>query len=154
MTNASTLDRIRQRREALKASKTLDLVVPGYQGDVAVRYRLVEDDAFEKLAQDATDGKNIEANLDLLIRACESVLARNPETGSLEAIEDEEGPIVGFDLRLAQDLGFEAETAREVVRGLFSPEGAQPMAFFQHAGALTQWLSGNERGVDRALLGE
>lgn len=151
----SIRDRIRAEREAIAAEKTLDLLVPGYKGQLAIRYRSVSDrelDAFIKQIQ--KDGEaGIRANYDLLIECCETVLVRVQEDGDLEPLTDDQDGPIRFDIRLAEFLGFEAASARETVVGVFSPDGSQALAPFEHTVAVISWLQGKSEEVDPALLG-
>lgn len=159
----SARDQLRRRREHLKSKKTLDLLVPGYQGLLGVRYRALGDDEFEQLikkmgATDRVDAQsNIDAALDLLIRSCECILI--DEGNDLEPLTDDGDVPIAYDVRLAETLGYADElgdspTARAIVRGLFSPEGHAPLAPAGHADSLVKWLQGNEQAIDQALLGE
>jgi hypothetical protein len=152
----SSLEAIRSRRTELARRKTLDLLVPGYE-DLGVRYQPVPDEEFDKLVariQAAGAGSsNVDAACDLLSHSCEAILYR-AEGGPLEPLTDDAGVPLGFDTRLAELLGFEAQTARAVIRGVFSPDGTAPLAPGLHAMAVVEWMQGNEAAIDRALLGE
>lgn len=152
---ASIRDQIRAEREAIASEKTLDLLVPGYRGLLAVRYHSISDRELEeylKRAQREND-QSIRSNYDLLIEACETILYRESDEQEFTPALDENGDQIRFDVRLAEMLGMDATTARETVAGFFSPDGAQPLAVAQHIGAVADWLQGKSSEIDPALLG-
>jgi hypothetical protein len=153
----SPIEKIRARREALKQRKSIDLLVPGYQGQVAIRFKPVDDAELEKFAnatiRDDGDSK-IDAAFDLILRAHDVVLIR--EGDDLVPLVNEEESPVGLTLELGRLLEFPdgIDTARGVVRELFSPDGTAPAAAVAVAGALISWLQGNEADIGKSLLGE
>jgi hypothetical protein len=150
---ASIRDQIRAEREAIASEKTLDLLVPGYSGLLAVRYRSISDRELEQYIKRAQGEQSIGANLDLLIQTCETILYRESDEQEFTPALDENGDRIRFDIRLAEMLGIDAKTARETVAGFFSPDGAQPLAVAQHIGAVADWLQGKSSEIDPALLG-
>lgn len=158
---ASIRDRIRAEREAMASDKTLDLLVPGYSGLVGVRYRALSEREFSECLPKQQGGIKAEisfedtfrANYSLLITACETIIWREEESDEFQPALDENGDPIRFDVRLAEYLGFEAETARETVAGFFAPEGTRPLAVAAHANAVTAWLNGNTADIDAVLLG-
>jgi hypothetical protein len=156
----SIRDQLRARRAELREQKTLDLKVPGYDGALAVRYKLLKDDETKKLGkrvleasrqQDEEKAKSVTA--DFLIKACQCILVRNADD-ALEPLVGDDDQQVCFDQRLAEFLGFEADGAREVVYGTFSPDGTHPTATIVHFDGLNRWYSGQEEEINQALLGE
>lgn len=165
----SVLDLIHERREQLAAERTLDLLVPGHDGNLAVRYHAepLEEltDEFRK-AQRKRDTDPL-AGTDILVRLCETILIRNEE-GDLQPLavyasaagridedlqEAEDNPI-GFDIRLAR-LGLipeHVESARQIVKAFFSPEDAQVLAPASHIQSLQLWLQGQAEEIDNSLL--
>jgi hypothetical protein len=151
---ASIRDQIRAEREAIASEKTLDLLVPGYSDLLAVRYRSISDRELEQYIKRAQgEQQSIGANLDLLIQTCETILYRESDEQDFTPALDENGDKIRFDIRLAEMLGIDANTARETVSGFFSPDGAQPLAVAQHIGAVADWLQGKSSEIDPALLG-
>lgn len=151
----SIRDRIRAERESIAAEKSLDLVVPGYSGLLAIRYRSISDREMERYAariQKENDA-GIRAGYDLLIEACEAILVRMETDQEFEILEDDDGDRVRFDIRLAEFLGVEASSARETVAAIFSPEGVQSLAAFDQAASVLAWLQGKSADIDPALLG-
>lgn len=148
----SVREHLREKREALKKRTTLDLLVPGYDGELAIRYHAIPGQVAEKLGRKIQDSgtRALDASADFLIRCCEVVLVRND--GKLEELETDDGEPVQFDHELAQVFGFEAEKAREIVLGVFSPEQNRDLAVIEHGTALINWMQGHEAEIDRSLL--
>lgn len=151
----SIRDRIRAERESIAAEKTIDLIVPGYSGLLAVRYRAISDREMEEYARriQKEGDAGIRAGYDLLIETSECILVRVEESEPFEVLEDEDGHPVKFDVRLAEFLGVEAKSARETVAQTFSPDGAQSLAAFSHISAVQEWLMGKSSEIDPSLLG-
>jgi hypothetical protein len=148
---------IRQRRKELTQKRALTLIVPGYGGLVAVRYKALPREEFaayyNKLQEQAEPTEN--DNLDLLIRCCQAVLVRQTTDDEWEPFDlDQAEPTTFSSGNLATLLGEEANSAREEVKVLFSPDGSQPMAPEAHVDPLISWQSDVDFKVDRALLGE
>ena len=152
---ASIRDQIRAEREAIASEKTLDLLVPGYSGLLAVRYRSISDRELEGYLKKAQreSGQDMRSNYDLLIEACETILYREAEDQEFTPALDENGDEIRFDIRLSEMLGMNATSARETIAEFFSPGGAQPLAVAQHIGAVADWLQGKASEIDPALLG-
>lgn len=160
--HGSTLARIREQRDSIRRQNKLDLRVPGYE-DLKVSYKLMTEGQTEKVArkiesaQRSGDGKkSLDAAADFLIAACDSILVRVED--GFEPLVDDERATVRFDSRLAEMLGFEAGSAREVVLETFSPEGddglrRNPDAMIDHFTAIASWRRGREYEIDRDLLG-
>jgi hypothetical protein len=153
---------IRQRAQKIARNKTLTLVVPGYDGMLGIRYHGIpsgELDTFiQRAARAGEQGKLMAANADLLIRCCDSILMRPDESSPWEALDEEAEQPTTFSTAtlpaLMPEFIGQAQTAREEVFGLFSPDGSQPIAVGQHSDALINWLTGNAEEIDRQLLGE
>lgn len=150
---ASHLDWLRTRHAQLKADRTKDMEVPGYDGRVVVRYGPVPWAVITKvrpLVDDGgTDPRTLNAaNQDVLIAACRDVLVRD-DAGELERVSDN-GPVT-FGPDLAALLGAEqAASAREVVDWLFPSE----WAVAQHAGDLITWTRDAAHEDNDVLVGE
>jgi hypothetical protein len=153
--------RARALRAKLAEDKTIELVVPGYAGLLGVRYRPIPENDWRELASriersggtmDAATG--LEVALDVVIGACECLLWRDDPDQPWGIVEDDAGQPLRFDVRTAEWLGFEASSAREVVRGVFSPEGTKPISPAVHGDAVAEWLRGNATAINRTLLGK
>lgn len=153
----SILSRLAARRAELAAGRSpLDLEIPGYSGELWCRYRFVEYERvakiatkLEKVKDEAT--RNLLACQDTLITCCEEILVRD-KNGGLVSLAGElgDGKPVRFDLRLAEVLAFDAENARDVVRGVFEND----FALIGQAAEVTTWLGTESPEVDAELLGE
>lgn len=149
----SLRDQLRQRREEQRKRSTLDLIIPGYGGDLAVRYRSLPEDAIKKFADKISKGEDgLGAARQMVVLACEAVLVR--EDGELEPLTDETDSPIRFDERLAEFLAIDADRAVDVAQEVFSPGGTQPLAVMAHASALSNWMTGKDLEVDEELLGE
>ena len=150
----SLLDQLKEQREELKSGEhRLDLEVPGYNGMLVVRYKPVRWDVIEALTKKVRKdksgaSKNVLASTDTLIEACEEVFLR--VNGELTTIPTAQGGPVQFDSRLASALSFDAETARQVVAGVFPNE----MGVIDHNIKYSRWLRDVTKEVDEDLLGE
>lgn len=153
----SVLAEVRRRRNEIAKQKTITLLVPGYEGRLAVKYGAIPLEEWEKTMDRAQRSNDPAAGADALIKTCESILVRN-EAGDLVPIGEEAGlenaedAPVCFDTRLAEILGFEAEKAREIVMALFSPDDAQLLAIASHIESLALWLRGTIEKIDTDLL--
>ncbi len=157
-----TLGRLREQRESIRSEETLDLRVPGYD-DLQVRYKLMSEKATEEVAKkieaaqrSGSGRKNLDAVADFLIAACDSVLVRDGD--GFECLVDDSGVPVRFDATLAEALGFESETARDIVLETFSPKGddglrRHPDSMIDQFMAIASWRRGRAYEIDRDLLG-
>lgn len=153
--------RIRERREELAKKQTLVLKIPGYNGELAVRYHSIPSKEIERFARNV-DQKTEQVKLaaDMVIRGTDALLARG-EDGKLDEWQadpsnikpnDDPGPLT-FDYRLARELGLDEQTkARDLVLAVFSPGGDFDLAVNSHANALIAWASGKENEIDGGLL--
>lgn len=150
----SIMDQVREQREELKEEEHhLDLDIPGYNGLLVARYIPVRFQVIEKLAKAAQKdrsgvSKNVLASTDTLIEACQEIFLR--VDGELQPIPTGSGVPVTFEKRLAEALGFEATTAREVVAGVFANE----FGVIDHNVRYSKWLRDVTKEVDDDFLGE
>lgn len=137
----------RQREENLHTS-TLELALPEYTNPELVgQYRMVDPAELsvigEKLKREFKNRTELVTYgaIDSIIVACAGLYAR--QAGSKELISlNEEFPL-RYDGRLAEYLGIEATTAREVVIGVF---GGNMYAIIDHNVKITRWMA--DRKVD------
>lgn len=119
----AALDRIREKVSRGEANATKDLDVPGYDGELAVRYKVLPFERAREIelaaARDPSDYRELRVMCDELIDACECVLWRG-EDGQMHPLEDGAGRMVRYDARLAEGLGLDAREAREVILGVFA----------------------------------
>jgi len=162
---STTLAKVREAREAIGKRNTLTLKVPGYEetlgeGNVLlVRYKAVKGNTITKLAERMQKSKDDDAAMniaaDVLIRTCDAILLREGDDAKAEALDPSaDEPTTFSTATLPELLGFTAETAREEVFGLFSPEGVHDLAVVDQAGAVINWLQGKVGEIDQELLGE
>ena len=150
----SIRDQIRAERDELKTETTLDLVVPGYEM-IGVRYRGIPSRELDQFAKRLSKSKEgMRAAADVLIHCCDSILVRMSTDDELEPLEDDQGDCLKFDQRLADFLDIKADTARDIVTQLFSPDGVQTLAAFEHANAVMEWMQGKGSQIDPSLLGK
>lgn len=151
----SFIAQIQALRAELAAAETLDLLVPGYDGRLAVRYKTMADKELELLRKKAAkveqNGKDIEFACDFIINCCDDILI---------AENDVLVPIRGdvkttFSSGALVDLfALDAQTAREEVLEIFSPNNTQRLAPAAHVQALQSWMQGSLQEIDKELLGE
>lgn len=142
---SSLLEQLREKRRAAAAAKTIDLPIPGYDGDLIARYRLLDvlvdgKQLGEKIRREFTSQteRTFYGALDTLITACEGLYIRNQASGELEPLDpDGQGPVC-YDHRLAEGLELEASTARETLKALFNGEEVRILT---HADQLGRWMA-------------
>ncbi len=168
---------IAKRHEEIRGEKTLSLQVPGYEGKMQVRYRLLPEAEMDRLADridENTRGAtgmsvSLETEADMLVAMCDRIEVRDPadESAKWQVLEDEAGP-VRFEGRFATILpqaGAKVGGARakEIVLDFFSPREdpenptsprTQPQAIEAHTNALVLWHRGQKESISRRLLGE
>jgi hypothetical protein len=144
----------RQRQESVDTT-FLDLPLPEYDNPELVgRYRMVDPkelaamgDRLKREFKNRTELVTFGA-IDSIIIACEGLFARMP--GQKELIPlDAEIPMT-YDTRLADYLGFEAETARDALIQCF---GGNIYAIIDHNIKITRWM-GNRKADLTDGLGE
>jgi hypothetical protein len=154
--DSTILARLREKREALGVKKTVVLPIPGYEGELAVRYAWKP---YEELARrgqalqkvkDPTR-RDLWAAADTLIQLCVEVVipSEESEDGWRGLAEDGDEPI-RFDDRLADALGFDADSARATVFGVFA---ANDYAVLNAALQLSAWLQDATQEVDADFSG-
>lgn len=148
------LDRLRERRNqiASKDEYRLDLPVPGYDGELVVRYKYTE---YNETAERADRLRGVDAGqvplisaIDTLIAACDKVMI--VVNGRLVPIDEGALTPVRFEERLADILAFNASKARDVVRGLFNND----YAIIEQAMTVSRWMRDVTKKVDEAYVGE
>lgn len=162
-TRLSRLGDLKERRQAILESAVLDRKVPRWNDpEVWVRYKPIDHSViragFARIdsAPPAKKGEvEVNANADLLIRACVGVYAKlpdvDPEAEFSLRPDDPEGEPTRFDPDLATCLGLpDKATAREVVKKLFITEGD----IIAHAKAVAEFSGYTEDETDTDFLGE
>jgi len=144
--DASIRERLVRDRAKKKERQTCDIDLPGYSGELVVRYRLMDGAELEVIGKKVTRQSKSQAarlvngSCDTLIAACEGFYLRR-DNDELDPLFLEDS-IAKYDQRLARFLQFEAESAREVVLGVF---GGNDMEVIQHQMKYAAWMSDTSR---------
>lgn len=148
----NALSRLREQHAELRRERTLDLRVPGWSGMLIARYTPVRAGEMRKLsaritklAGQDTPEADLTAAADIIVTACKEMLIRSDD-GELKLLADEAGldAPVRYDKQLAEILGFEAESAREVVYNVFPqfPDGGVIESTVNaHAAEIAEWIA-------------
>jgi hypothetical protein len=155
---SSMLEGLRRAREEIAAEHTVTLPVPGYNGSMRIRYKYVEWVALMKIAEKVEKSKSplrvLNAHCDTLIKACDEILAveSDVEVPMSEVLGLDEP--VRFDgagaTALAEAFGFTANSARDVVRGLFNND----LAVTEQHNEVAEWMKDRNSEVDEDFLGK
>lgn len=145
---ATGMDMLRAKRAEAAKRTTIDLRVPGYDGLLVARYRLLDpliegreigDRVTAQFKGDETSQIHY-MHVDTLIRACEGLYLRG-DNGTLEPIDPEgTGEPVKYDHRLATGLGFDVDPAQPARSALLAAFNGNKVAINIHAGQLQQWM--------------
>jgi hypothetical protein len=154
----SILDAVRKRREALEHDRHLDLELPGYHGCLVLRCGPINAKKLSQVRervtrQGAGAALDFAFNADIVIDSCREVLGRRRPEDELEPI-DPEGTPVRVDARLAELLGVDAKTARDLLLVLYGGAPSPEVAVERAQIELYQWSSGMEPELEEDLLGE
>jgi hypothetical protein len=152
----SILGGLRQARQKIGAgADPLDIPVPGYDGQLVIRYRWVPMEQLASTARslvkiDNPTKQHIAAAADAHNQCCDEVLVR--VNGELKPLSTNEFPITFADgERLAFALGFQKPaTARECVQAVFNNDYALVDTAFK----VMSWLEDTSRKVSEEQLGE
>jgi hypothetical protein len=159
----SLLDDLRKKREEVADNTEVFIPLPGYDDPanppiMLAKYRLMEGQELgkigKKVQQETRDQweRQIRATVDALIAACDGIYYDMLKGEGPQQVTRNGVPIYGYTPELASILGFKAETAREVVMGVFV---SNEVAIMQHGARFTLWLGNTSRKVDQDLfLGE
>lgn len=166
------LAKIGEQHKKLRAKKTLDLNVPGYDGLMKVEYKLLGEPEMDALAKrlEAVKDEGVtgswEAEADTLVALCNRIHVRENVEDPWQVLEDENGPIrfgVSF-ARAVAGVGIEVSDtrARETVVDFFSPREDPedsssprqfPNAMERHTNAIILWNRNQTELIARDLLG-
>lgn len=157
--NQSLLANLKDKREAASNKETY-ITIPGYDGDPPIlkaKYRLIDSNEIDKIAtrvqKESGDSltRQVLGAVDTLIAACDGFYV-DVGDGELQPFvdPDTDAHVAGYNQDLANLLQYEANTAREVVFGLFSNN---EIAIMQHNIKLSMWMSNTSRDVDNDFLG-
>jgi hypothetical protein len=155
-------ERLRRKRTLIAEQKTHDIDIPGYEGELFCRYRLISGPDVDKIVkrvratvQDKSQRQTV-AIQDTLIEACEEFwlredgreypLREHPDVANHDIPVKYDGKLAEF-LAFADELS-ERRGAREVVLGLF---GGNDLAMAAHGTRLSQWMTRLGTEVDFEL---
>jgi len=156
----SLLGALREKRREISENKETFITIPGYDSGPPVlmaNYRLVEGPEIDRIArkvrQETRDNwqRQVLAAVDLLIAACQGMYVDLDDGNGPVPMTLKGDPIPGFTNELAIALEFDAQTARQVLFGLFADND---VAIMSHSARLGAWMSDTSRNVDEDFLGE
>jgi hypothetical protein len=154
---SNVLEQIRQRRRSLFENRQTYLSIPGYEEiGLVAQYHLLDghelNGIVEKVRRQTKDAvsRGINSSLDILITACDGLfLFREGEYVPFDP--GYTGSPLDYNQGLAEFVGYEANSARQVVQGLF---GNNDAALAAHAMKLQRWFQNTTRDADQEFLGE
>jgi NADPH-dependent glutamate synthase beta subunit-like oxidoreductase len=167
LSHLETAARRHKQRLAARPER-LTMWVPGWQGDLAARYRVIPEHDYKEWARRRSQRRDdtgavadvdlIDLALEFLGNSCECVLSPDPEDDDKPRVaEDDHGPIA-FDERLAGILSLDLreESKAAVVRALLTNEEGvfNVAAALHHADVVTAWITDTSQTVEGALAGE
>jgi len=153
--NPSQFERLRRRREAIGQKRTVDLPIPGYNGELVATYKLLSWEIIRSILRrmernkGAGDRRELNAQVETLVMACEEIRFRDPNNGGQlkPLIEDE---TVRYDAKLAEVLGFEFVRPQHCLLETFGNDFAVSV----HHGELIEWMQGSNEEADEEFVGE
>lgn len=150
--SGSLFEDLKRRRDQIGEERSILIDIPGYNGHLVARYKMVEWSQmrriFRRMDKMKGDARELYAMCDVLITCCDELLYREKPDGEPQSLE--EGRITRYDDFLAANLGFEAPNARAVVLGVFKND----LALAAHHSELVDWLQSSREDVDEEALGE
>lgn len=160
----SLKDRLAQRREDILANRFKDIDLPGYDGMVYGRYRLLDGTKLNNIAenvirtikQEQKAERGLAAAIDTLAAALIEVRVRDDgrDMSLAEHLGEDEGAVVRFDVKLADFMGFkdqlsETPRVRDIVKEVFLNNEVAIMA---HNQQLSRWMMTNGVDVETELM--
>jgi hypothetical protein len=156
----SIMESLRARHRELQEKEYVDLEIPGFRGELLCRYRLLDSREVAKIGKRARkqsgndeDGALI-ATMDALISSCVEFYYRHGD-GSMHPLSQsisQDAPPVRYDASLANFLGLDATTAREVCLGVFGGEG-HDLSVLLHGRQLQRWMADTSQDVSDDFMG-
>lgn len=157
--NENLLGNLKQKRENL-ANKETFISIPGYDREPPIllaKYSLLEgpvvDNIGTKVSREVKGqwDRQVLMAVDTFIEACQGMYVDIGEGAKEPQEMTHNGKhIAGYNQDLCEALEYEAETARQVVFGLFANN---EIAIMQHNVKLSMWMSNTSRQVDDDFLG-
>lgn len=138
----SLITRLRTRAAEATKERTIDLPVPGWSGELVLRFRTMDVATLDRLLAQRQEGKvsAVNESIDAMAQACIGVYGR--EDNGLTQLADVDGPVrlehrLGVLLAMPNPTG-ETMTAREVVLALF---GGNAFALGAYVDRLVEWMA-------------
>lgn len=152
---SSVLSALKAQRARVAATRTYDVVVPGWRELLVLRLGPITGAQQQRIIERAQRGKGANVDLDFLVAAFQQVLGRSTPDGELAVIVDADGDAVGLDERLAAmlDLG-PVQTARQGMLALFAGANAPSLAIASAANEYLEWARSANSEIDEDFLGE
>lgn len=163
----AALDGIRKQRSAMIGKDYLDLLVPGYEGNLKIRYRNLSDEEHDQLTKAVERANEKEdtagerrATANVLVKHHDMIFVRESGDEEFILLEEGDGPI-RFGREIVRVLGLSdtVDTATMAVIETFSPidekgRRTQPDAMATHMQAIVAWRQGRMEDINKAVLGE
>lgn len=155
----SILEAVQAEWEKHAQERYFDYTVPGTGQRLVLRLGPLPGGMLSRLRERLERSKNperdVNLNADVLIAACRGVYGRTRPGAPLEELGDDDGPY-GLDVRLGKALPYmgEPDTARAVVRGLFSGANDPGFAVVAAGAEYIDWAGSSDADVSEDLLGE
>jgi hypothetical protein len=152
------MDRLRAQRDAQTQDVTCFITVPGYKGLMKAEYSVLDSTEMTMIGrkiqrQYKDDGdRQINAIMDILIRANQGLYYVEEDNSLTHIDPDNSGdPLTYGDPRTAEYFGFDSETARGSLLGVFQ---FNEMSLLAHGLKLNRWYEDTSKDVDETFLGE
>jgi hypothetical protein len=149
---ADVLDSLRQQRAELTENTTTLISIPGYERPVLLaQYRLMDGVELNKIARKVQKQsrdqwqRQIFAATDVLIAGCTGFYVDKNDGEGPQPLTVNGDPVDGYSPPLAEGLGFNATTAREVLFGVFTNN---ELAIAAHSMRYQRWLGNTNAEVD------
>lgn len=141
----SVLDELRARREQLRTrDRHLDYEVPGYDGDLVIRFNPAPYETVHRYQTSAGDAeRELEVDTDVIVESCREFLVKEDD-GKLAPIK--EGETTTF-ATADEVFGFESDTVRATVLEIFPSK----LAVSEAASHLVVWSRAIDYEVDEKL---
>ena len=160
-TDTSLLDTLRTRRDEHAVAQTVEMEVPGYNGMVALRLRALtgreQTQVATRLERSRSPEKELTANMDTLILACDEVVVRGEYGEPWQSLGSYDGDEpVAIDARLVELLHLTptTDTARETLRSLFALAPSPDLAIGSVVNDYIDWMRAANDEIDREFVGE
>lgn len=145
----SLLDRLRSRAADVQRARTHDMPVPGFHGELILRFKPLDVGQVERFVESRTQGRTgqISEGIDVMCTACVGVYARDGD--AVIQLADADGPVriehrLGVLLGMVIPVGVQL-TAREVTLQLFGNNAFSLGSFIDD---LATWMSDPDAEVE------